>query len=349
MGAEALTATPADPRERIAGLEAELAVTNSEVLSLVLDMDERVEERTAELGAAQEELQRTNSELLQLTLELENRVAARTAELAAANAALRDEVTRRREAEEEVRSLNADLERRVEERTAELAAVNKELESFAYSVSHDLRAPLRGIDGWSQALLEDCGHLLDDQGNGYLATVRSEVRRMSQLIDALLRLSRVTRTEIRLEQVDLSELARAVECELRVAHPDRSVEVAIALGLTAVGDVVLLRALARNLLGNAWKFTGQCQQARIEFGATLDAGTTTYFVRDNGVGFDMAHASRLFAPFQRLHRAEEFPGTGIGLATVQRSVARHGGRIWAEGVPEAGATFYFVLGGGNGG
>jgi len=349
MATETRERGPRNLQRDVDNLQAELVVTNQEVLALTLELDGRVEECTAELRAAQDELQRTNSELLQLTLELEDRVAARTAELADANASLLDEVDRRRAAEEETRSLNAELERRVEERTAELAAVNRELESFAYSVSHDLRAPLRGIDGWSQALLEDCCHLLDDQGKGYLATVRSEVRRMSLLIDALLGLSRVARSEVRLERVDLSELARGVEAELRAAHPDRSVEVAIMPGLVAMGDVVLLRALLRNLLGNAWKFTGRCEQARIEFGATLDAGTTTYFVRDKGVGFDMAYASRLFAPFQRLHRAEDFPGTGIGLATVQRIIARHGGRIWAEGAPDEGATFYFVLGGGNGG
>ena len=333
-----------DGQDIIRSLEAELAETNREVIALTLELENRVDERTAELRAAQEELQRTNSELLQLTLELEDRVAQRTTELAGVNVSLRAENARRQEVEAEIRRLNAELEQRVKERTAELAATNKELESFAYSVSHDLRAPLRGIDGWSQALLEDYGDTLDAQAKIYLGTVRGETRRMAQLIDALLELSRITRAEMRREPVDLSGLARDVERELRRdQHLERAVEVIIAPSMMVRGDPILLRAALRNLMGNAWKFTVQCPEARIECGVTQETGRPVYFVRDNGAGFDMAYAAKLFAPFQRLHRQEEYAGTGIGLATVQRILHRHGGRIWAEGAVGQGAVFYFTL------
>ncbi|MFB3820148.1 MAG: ATP-binding protein [Candidatus Methylomirabilales bacterium] len=324
-------------------LQAELAQTNREVTALTLELETRVEERTAELRAAQDELQRTNSELLQLTLELEERVAQRTAELASANASLRAEIARRREVEEEIRRLNTELERRVQERTADLAAANKELESFAYSVSHDLRAPLRGINGWSQALAEDYGDVLDEQGRTYLETVRAETRRMGELIDALLGLSRVSRAEMQRQAVDLGALARDVERDLRRAEPERRVEFVIAPGLAVHGDPSLLRAVLHNLLGNAWKFTAHRPDARIELGVSHADGRPVYWVRDNGAGFDMAYAGKLFAPFQRLHRQDEYPGTGIGLATVQRIVHRHGGRIWAEGEVGKGATLFFTL------
>ena len=224
-----------------------------------------------------------------------------------------------------------------------LDAANKELEAFAYSVSHDLRTPLRSIDGFSQALLEDYASLLDEQGRDYLQRVRSASQRMGQLIDDLLDLSRTARREFRRGPVDLSTLAH-LTCEgLRRSDPDRQVEFVVAPGLVASGDIGLLRIVLDNLLGNAWKFTAKRPQARIEFGTTVASGVTTYFVRDNGAGFDMAYADKLFTPFQRLHGMTEFPGTGIGLATVSRIVHRHGGRIWAEGAVDQGVTVYFIL------
>jgi PAS domain S-box-containing protein len=254
------------------------------------------------------------------------------------------DVTDRRRAEEEVRLLNVELEERVRSRTAALESANRELEAFAHSVSHDLRAPLRGIDGWSQALLEDYGERLDAQGHKYLERVRSEAQHMGKLIDDLLHLSRVGRTEMVLSPVDLSALAATIVARLREATPDRSIEFIVAPNLQCTGDTRLLEIALTNLLGNAAKFTGHCNLPRVEFGKTDCKGNPAFFVRDNGVGFDMAYAKMLFAPFQRLHKATEFPGTGIGLATVQRVIHRHGGRIWAEAQVGAGATLYFTLG-----
>jgi len=239
--------------------------------------------------------------------------------------------------------LNADLERRVIERTARLEALNRELEAFSYSVSHDLRAPLRSIDGFSQSLLEDYAGRLDDTGRDYLCRVRAASQRMAQLIDDLLNLSRITRAEIYREEVDLSALARSIVAELQKSQPERPVEFTIAPGLAAEGDARLLRIALENLLNNAWKFTSKHPAARIEFGAMEQEGQTVYFIRDDGAGFDMAYADKLFGAFQRLHTASEFPGTGIGLATVQRIIHRHGGCVWARGEVERGATFYFTL------
>jgi PAS domain S-box-containing protein len=271
------------------------------------------------------------------------------------NLAFGFDLTDRKRAEEELRKLNAELEQRVHDRTAELEAANKELETFSYSVSHDLRTPLRGIDGWSQALVEDYGSKLDARGLEYLAQVCGEVQRMGQLIDDLLQLSRVTRTEMRREPVDFSAQAGELVASLRRADPARQVETLIAPGLQTVGDPQLLRLVLQNLIENSWKFTCKKTAARIEFGIA-PAGTKpkmalglpvseapVFFVRDNGAGFDMAHATKLFAPFQRLHRQSDFPGTGIGLASVQRILCRHGGAIWAEAAPDLGATFYFTL------
>ena len=255
---------------------------------------------------------------------------------------LRD-ITEQRRIEAALAAANRELERRVAERTAELTVVNRELESFSSSVSHDLRAPLRGIDGWSQAVLEDCGPQLDEQGRTYLKTVRSETQRMGELIDGLLELSRVTRAPMKRETVDLTAMAQELEASLRAGQPERAVDFVVAPAMVAMGDAVLLRAVLQNLLDNAWKFTGKRPRARIEVGCTSEPGRTVYHVRDDGAGFDMRYVGKLFAPFQRLHSLDEFPGTGIGLATVQRIIHRHGGKVWATAEVDQGATFYFTL------
>ena len=226
---------------------------------------------------------------------------------------------------------------------AAAAAAHRELEAVSYSVAHDLRAPLRSIDGFSQALLEDCGDRVTEEGKTYLAYVRESAQQMAQLIDDLLGLSRVNRAELRKTRVDLAEIARSVLARLRREHPDRQVEQVVPDLVAAVGDERLLGVVLENLLSNAWKFTSKEPRARIEFGRRSDAGRTVYFVRDDGAGFDMAYASKLFGVFQRLHAASEFEGTGIGLATVQRIVHRHGGRVWAEGAVGRGAAFHFTL------
>jgi PAS domain S-box-containing protein len=249
------------------------------------------------------------------------------------------DVTERKRAQDNILNLNKSLE----QHSAQLEAANKELEAFCYSVSHDLRAPLRSIDGFSQALLEDYGDKLDDSGKDSLNRVRAATQRMGQLIDDMLNLSRVTRSDMRLERVDLSAMAAAVVAELRKNQESRSVAVIIQDGLTAYGDLRLLRVVLDNLIGNAWKFTSKRDDARIEFGVRADGG---FFVRDNGAGFDMAYSQKLFGAFQRLHAMNEFAGTGIGLATVQRIIHRHGGRVRAEGEVEKGAMFSFTLGSG---
>jgi len=239
--------------------------------------------------------------------------------------------------------LYAKLEHRVHERTAELEAANLELEAFSYSVAHDLRAPLRAILGFSQALLEDTGDRLADDDVRHATSICDSARRMSEQIDALLELARISRTEPRRRRVDVSLVARMVIAGLRAADPKRDVEVVIADGLVAHADPRLLEIALTNLLGNAWKFTGKRERARIELGAMPGARPAVLFVRDNGAGFDPAQAGKLFGVFQRLHTADEFEGTGIGLATVQRIVRRHGGLIWAEAELDRGATFYFTL------
>jgi PAS domain S-box-containing protein len=249
------------------------------------------------------------------------------------------DITRRRQAEEQIRKLNRDLV----ERANDLVSINRELEAFSYSVSHDLRAPLRSIDGFSQALLEDYSDRLDEDGQDYLRRVRAASQRMGQLIDDMLNLSRVTRSEMNRERLDLSGIAESILEELRARSPDREVEVRVARGLEADADPRLLRVVLQNLLENAWKFTSTTPAARIEVGAISRDGERAFFVRDNGAGFDMTYSGKLFGAFQRLHGHAEYAGTGIGLATVQRIVHRHGGRVWAEGKVDEGAAFYFTL------
>jgi len=243
-----------------------------------------------------------------------------------------------------VQRMAGELERRVRERTIQLEAANKEMEAFSYSVSHDLRAPLRSIDGFSQILQEDYQDQLDAEARGYLERIRNGTRRMGQLIDDLLNLSRINRRELVRADKDLSELCLKALEELAQASPERQVQVAVQPDMRVQADHQLLQAALANLLGNAWKFTARSGAARIEVGELpAAAGSQTFFIRDNGAGFDMAYADKLFQPFQRLHTEREFEGSGIGLAIVQRIIHRHGGRIWAEGTPGEGATFFFSL------
>ncbi len=268
---------------------------------------------------------------------------------------LQDEIRRRESAEEKVLRFVEELEQRVAERTCELEAANKELESFAYSVSHDLRAPLRSLDGFSQALLEDYPDSLDEEGKDYLKRIRAASQRMGQLIDDMLKLSRITRSEMNRKETNLSGIVSEIAENLQNAEPGRDVEFVIAPNLIAGTDSRMIKIALENLLGNAWKFTGRNSHGCIEFGflESCQAGLSgngentsdkrVYFIRDNGAGFNMAYLDKLFGAFQRLHTEDEFPGTGVGLATVQRIIHRHGGRIWAEGIPEKGASFYFTL------
>lgn len=257
--------------------------------------------------------------------------------------ALDRELAERRRAEEEIRNLNDGLERRVRERTLQLEEANRDLEAFAYSVSHDLRSPLRTIDGFSQILLADCGGELGEAGRQPLARIREATGRMARLIDDLLKLSRESRSPILKTAVDLTALARSVFAELRSQDPARLVETRVEEGLSATADPGLLRSVIENLLGNAWKFTAKSPTARIEVLREVDSdGATAFCVRDNGAGFDTAQADRLFAAFRRLH-GNEFEGTGIGLAIVQKIVHRHGGRVWATGAVGEGASFRFTL------
>ena len=246
--------------------------------------------------------------------------------------------------EEELRQLNRELEQRVADRTAQLESANRELEAFAYSVSHDLRTPLRSIDGFSHAVLEDYKERLDDAGRDFLQRIRTAAGKMGQLIDALLNLSRLTRGDLNRVAVDIGSLARGIAEDLKKFEPHREAQFNIMEGITAEADPVMLRVVLENLLSNAWKFTGKREKAKIEIGAVDNGGKPVYFVRDNGAGFDMAYASKLFSAFQRLHGPNEFPGVGIGFATVQRIVHRHGGKIWAEAEVDKGATVYFTLG-----
>lgn len=253
------------------------------------------------------------------------------------------DISERKQAEEKIRALNELLEQRVRERTIELEAVNKELESFAYSISHDFRAPLRVLNAFSANLTEKYDEQLDEQGLHYLNRIRNAALYMSDLVDNLLNLSRITRTEIKKQTFDISHLSDAILRDLQEAEPGRRVKVNVAPGIYAKGDFTLLKAALANLIGNAWKFSSKEPQAEIEVGRINIDGEEAFFVRDNGVGFNMAYADNLFGAFKRLHGVDEFPGTGIGLATAQRIISRHGGRIWAESEVGKGATFYFTL------
>ncbi len=245
--------------------------------------------------------------------------------------------------EEEMKELNVNLERKVEERTAQLEAANRELDAFTHSASHDLRSPLNRISGFSNALLEDFSDQLDSQSRDYLQRINSSCEHMKLLIDDLLKLSRVSQVQISREPVELSALANVCLKELKARVPDRPVETVIASDLVVEGDTALLRIALENLLGNAWKFSAGEVPSRIEFGSTFQEGKEVYYIRDNGTGFDMKHAEKLFTAFQRLHDAKKYPGTGIGLSIVSRIINRHGGEIWAEGEPGKGACFYFTL------
>jgi light-regulated signal transduction histidine kinase (bacteriophytochrome) len=283
---------------------------------------------------------------------------AKSSEFEIVKARVRAQI-RRKQFEDETRRIREELMRKeleaAEARAAqELAEVraalagelerkNKELEAFSYSVSHDLRAPLRAIDGFSQALLEDCADHLPPEGLNHLNRVRAGAQRMAALIDDMLQLSRITRAEMRRVRVDIATLAREIVTGLQLESPERKVETAIAPDMEVEGDPGLLKIALENLVGNSWKFASKAPAAKIEIGVEQDSEEPVYFVRDNGAGFSMSHAEKLFRPFQRLHAEKEFPGTGVGLATVQRVIERHGGRVWAEGEPGRGACFRFTL------
>ncbi len=262
--------------------------------------------------------------------------------------AVKEDISGRKQSEAEIQDYSTELERRVEERTRQLSESNRELESFSYSISHDLRAPLRALNGFASLMAENCENCAKTESLEYMARIRRASVRMGNLMDDILDLSRVARSEIRIEQVDLSTMVRSILDDLAVAGPPRNVLAGVEEGLQANGDATLLQDVLENLLGNAWKFSAQRDPARIEFGCSVesgkDGGERVFFVRDNGAGFDMKYAGKLFGAFQRLHGPQEFEGNGIGLAMVRRIVALHGGRVWAASAPGEGATFFFTLG-----
>ncbi len=314
--------TETDAEMTIRLLQAELEATNREVLALTVELESRVDERTAELRAAQQQLQKSNADLVQLTLQLEDRVTRRTGEL---------------------QKTRDDLETRVQERTKELQAVNQELESFSYSVSHDLRAPLRAITGFTELLSQDYAAAMPDGARRYVEVIGQCAVRMKNLIDDLLAFARLSRQPMAKQLVKVSELVSEVVQELRRDQRQRQVQVRIGPLPDCEADPSLLKQVWINLLSNAFKFTRGRDPAIVEIGCRLDPAEPVYFVRDNGVGFEMQYADRLFGVFQRLHSETEFEGTGVGLSIVHRIVQRHGGRIWAESKVNEGATFYFTI------
>lgn len=289
------------------------------------------------------ELDQKKRQIERLNRSLEERVRQRTTELESANRDLEHEVRERKRAEEEVRQLNSQLEERVRARTAELEAANDEMRAFSYSVSHDLRSPLRKIEAFSQLLVDECEDQLSPPAPDYLRRIRGASRHMNALIEDMLKLSRVSREQMKRERVNLSEIARDILDEYQHGYPTRNVTTHIDEGLTAYGDEALLRIALDNLLGNAWKFTGEKEEGIITFKRVELDGEEAFCVGDNGAGFDMNHADKLFQAFQRLHPSHTFPGTGIGLAIVHRIIKRHGGRISGKGSPNEGASFTFTL------
>jgi len=253
------------------------------------------------------------------------------------------DITDRKRAEQEVADLNADLERRVAERTAELEATTRELDAFAYSVSHDLRAPLRALNGFSQLLLDDYADQLDETGVAHLHRLQANATHMAQLIEDLLRLSKTTRAELHRQRVDLGQLGASIGQELQANDPGREVDIIVDATMTALADWHLIRVAVSNLMSNAWKFSARQSRGEIHFGSVHTGPPGVFFVRDNGVGFDARYSGRIFEPFQRLHDKADFDGSGIGLAIVHRIIHRHGGSIWAQSSPGHGATFYFTL------
>ncbi len=359
-------------QEAVRALQKEPAAGGQGLPARTVALEQGADIRAVELAAAHEELNRTNSELMQLTLELEDRVAGRTVDLEAANrsladarlaalnlmedavaarrhaeqtsAALQREAAERQQAEEEVRRLNAGLEQRVAERTAQLEAANKELEAFSYSVSHDLRAPLRAIDGFSRIAQEDFGDKLGDEGKRQLEVIRANAQKMGRLIDDLLAFSRAGRTELHRACVAMGPLVQAVFLEV-VPGPKERERIDLSVGdlPDAWADPALIRQVWVNLLSNAVKFSRPRPRAEINVSASRHDNRIVYHVEDNGVGFDMQFADKLFGVFQRLHSTREFEGTGVGLALVQRIVRRHDGEVWGEGTVDGGATFSFAL------
>jgi light-regulated signal transduction histidine kinase (bacteriophytochrome) len=331
--------------------QEELAETNRGLVTLILELKQRVDERTAELCAAHDELKKTSSELMLLTLELDDRVVQRAAELEAANETLgqtriaalnlmEDAIVARNETEQ----INVQLEQRVYDRTAQLEAANKELEAFSYSVSHDLRAPLRHVQGYVDMLGREAQGQLSDKGRHYMKTIEDASREMGVLIDDLLGFSRMGRVQMAETSVSLDELVQESIRSLELTTRGRNIVWKIPPLPAVQGDHAMLRQVLANLLGNALKYTRPRDPAEIEFGCEgTEDGRVIFFVRDNGVGFDPQYVHKLFGVFQRLHRVDEFEGTGIGLANVRRIIARHGGRTWAEGAVDKGATFYFTL------
>jgi signal transduction histidine kinase len=371
MITQALQEQLSEAQAKVTALHEELAQTNRGLVALTMELEQRVDQRTFELRNTQLELTKTNSDLMQLTLELEDRVNSRTRELETANetlrrsrlaalnlmedaitarasvelvnAALQVEMKQRKNAEEAIRQLNVELEMRVNERTEQLRTANQELEAFSYSVSHDLRAPLRHVSGYVELLAKQVQSGLSEKGIHYLDSIADSAHQMGKLIDDLLQFSRTGRADLRRSQLEMNGIVREVVDSVSKDNPDRTIEWVVGVLPSVLGDDATLRLAWINLLSNAVKFTRTRAKASIEIGAKAGTKEVIYFVKDNGVGFDMKYAQKLFGVFQRLHSTEDFEGTGVGLANVRRIVTRHGGRTWAEAELNNGATFYFSI------